>query len=245
MNAPPEGQNEDTDDLLLFEYLEGTLPAGRVKALEARLAADAALRAELKRWQATLVTEAFYDTASLEESLRREKPTHPGPAAAFRTLLLVAIMSLFWSVPPAPEKAPAIAAAPTREAYPAGPAAETPAKPPSLASVPENQPVVRRRLRSFPTKPDASSRPRMFSVEKMRPVEKPRLRVTVYPVPARLIPAVKSRRPPNQPVAGKTATRKQRRQVARRKEKALQARKANEFLKGNVPYVVPLNPRSF
>jgi hypothetical protein len=43
----------------------------------------------------------------------------------------------------------------------------------------------------------------------------------------------------------KTFTRKQQRAVARMRRRAVQQRKANEFLKGNVPYVVPLNPNSF
>jgi hypothetical protein len=43
----------------------------------------------------------------------------------------------------------------------------------------------------------------------------------------------------------KTLTRQQRRAIARMKRRALEQRKANEFLKGNIPYVVPLNPNSF
>jgi hypothetical protein len=46
------------------------------------------------------------------------------------------------------------------------------------------------------------------------------------------------------PVA-KTLTRQQRRAVARMKRRAVQQREANEFLKGNVPYVVPLNSNNF
>lgn len=42
----------------------------------------------------------------------------------------------------------------------------------------------------------------------------------------------------------KTVTRQQRRAIARMKRKAIQPRKANEVLKGNVPYVVPPNPNS-
>jgi hypothetical protein len=48
----------------------------------------------------------------------------------------------------------------------------------------------------------------------------------------------------NLPVA-RTITRKQARQIARMKERALQRRMANEFEKGRVPYVVPLNTRNF
>jgi hypothetical protein len=43
----------------------------------------------------------------------------------------------------------------------------------------------------------------------------------------------------------KTFTRQQRGAIARMKRRAIQQRKANEFLKGNVPYVVPLNPNNF
>jgi hypothetical protein len=43
----------------------------------------------------------------------------------------------------------------------------------------------------------------------------------------------------------RTLTRKQQRAIARMKRKAIEQRKASEFLKGNVPYVVPLNPNSF
>jgi hypothetical protein len=43
----------------------------------------------------------------------------------------------------------------------------------------------------------------------------------------------------------KTFTRQQRGAIARMKRRAIQQRKANEFLKGSVPYVVPLNPNNF
>ncbi|MBD0256375.1 MAG: hypothetical protein ICV83_11710, partial [Cytophagales bacterium] len=46
-------------------------------------------------------------------------------------------------------------------------------------------------------------------------------------------------------LAPRTLTRQQQRAIARMKRRAIQRRKANEFLKGNVPYVVPLNPNSF
>ncbi len=48
------------------------------------------------------------------------------------------------------------------------------------------------------------------------------------------------------PIAvARTLSRRQGRTIMRMKEKARQQRQADQFLKGNVPYVVPLNSENF
>ncbi len=65
MNAWMKDGDEDGIDLLLFQYLEGQLPAGQAKALEARIVADTALQAQLEYWQEAFV-QGYYPGSGLE-----------------------------------------------------------------------------------------------------------------------------------------------------------------------------------
>ncbi|MBD0258699.1 MAG: hypothetical protein ICV83_23530, partial [Cytophagales bacterium] len=107
MNPSLHDSGEQATDKLLFQYLEGELTDEQIGTLEARLAADPALRSELELWQAAYVTPEAYDTAALEARLLQE-PVPPTGAFFSRWLPgLVLVAILFLSAPLLTEQLPA------------------------------------------------------------------------------------------------------------------------------------------
>jgi hypothetical protein len=266
MNPSVNDPGEQATDKLLFQYLEGELTNEQTKTLEAWLVADPALRSELELWQAAFVTPDAHDTAALEARLLQE-PVPPAGIPVSRWLPgLVLVAVLFLSVPllterelvrkkplhvpPAarqakelPRPAPVMGASvgiPGRASQPApaalGQGVADHTVPVSKTSRPaaEDQTEV--------VSPSPAPVP-MAAVDPLAPVAT--LQAVPVPEGTELVTV------PEQPVKKvkvavvKTFTRQQRGAIARMKRRAIQQRKANEFLKGNIPYVVPLNPNSF
>ena len=250
-------------DLLLFDYVEGSLPADERRSLEARLEADASLREELALWEESVVTANHPDTSRLEKSLL--KPAAPAwMRLSLNTwvCLLTTTVLLLRPNPLSTETAALVA--------------KNSAKTPVLATSHTTEPVVRRpevasgnqptreivrksqtkRFEQFlpktqiPTvtetessleaveQADTASRP-LFAV--VEPVVAAKLPKTPLPPVALEVRQPKIRKVP----VAKTLTRQEKRQIRQLKERALQQRQANEFMKGNVPYVVPLKSNNF
>lgn len=235
---PDRNQDENDLDNLLFAYVEGELTGGQRQQLEARLASDAALRAELELWKESFVAQAFYDTQKLEASLLRE-PVKPVNTRTSTYVFVVMLMtSLLSFLPLATEKetrqtpeqinllTPAIAAENDTE--------ET--ESPVISPVARNERVIR------------ETPAEIFLTEKVNYAVLPKRQLLPLQVIA-IVPRMPVANPKKivvkKPVVVPELTRKQRRAISKMKEKARQRRLANEFLKGNVPYVVPLNSRNF
>jgi hypothetical protein len=263
MNPSVNDPGEQATDRLLFQYLEGELTDEQTRTLEARLAADPALRGELELWRAAFVTPDACNTEALEGSLLRE-PAPPAGSPAIRWGLgLVLVAALFLSAPLLTGRLPASKAPYTdagkAEALPrTTPAVKPPVNPPirALRPVPDAPdhgvaqrpapviPLPRGRRKDPVEAPVPLPAPtRMAATDRLEPV----VTLQAVPVPERMVLGYVKGQPVKKikvPVL-KTLTRKQQRAIARMKRKAIQQRKANEFLKGNIPYVVPLNPNSF
>ena len=80
MNPSVNDPGEQATDRLLFQYLEGELTDAQIRTLEARLAADPALRGELELWRAAFVTPDACDTSALENRLLKEPAPPAGPS---------------------------------------------------------------------------------------------------------------------------------------------------------------------
>ena len=265
MNPSVNNPGEQATDKLLFQYLEGELTDEQTSTLEARLSADPSLRGELELWQAAFVQPDDFDTTELEERLLQGTVPPPGTfafrwgtglvlvAALFLTTFLT--MSLLTHRPPLAAKPRHLPSAAGKAApATAVPAPEPPVRAPDRAPQPVTDAAPDRPVSGNKTfSPDRPDRPRaatsvpaaapMPAVARLEPVAA----LQPVPVPAgtglgfvrgRAVKKVKV------PVVN-TVTRQQQRAIARMKRRAIQQRKANEFLKGNVPYVVPLNPNSF
>jgi hypothetical protein len=264
MNPSVNDPGEQATDKLLFQYLEGELTDEQTGTLDAQLAADPALRGELELWRAAFVTPEPCDTAALEKSLLKEPAAPAGAAGSLRRLGLVLVAAaLFLSVPlltgrlpgdKEPRPAAAKAGTLPRTTPAAKPPVHTPGRAPRPVPTPPDHGVAERAApagklsRESHKDPAAAPAPlpapvRMAAADRLEPV------VTLQPVPAPAGTGLRyaaglTVRKVKVPVT-RTFSRKQQRAVARMKRRAIQQRKANEFLKGNVPYVVPLNPNSF
>jgi hypothetical protein len=261
MNPSVNDPGEQATDRLLFQYLEGELTDEQTSTLEARLTADPALRGELELWRAAFVQPEDYDTAALERSLLKE-PAPPAGTSEVRWMLgLVLVAILFLSAPLLTERAPT-GKAPRRLPPAAGkakgrpgakPAVNAPGRAPQpVPAAPDHavaertvpadrSPRVRRTGQAeapAPTPPAS-----MAAVDRLEPVAT----LQLVPVPEGLGNGYVEEQPVRKVKVPtiRTLTRKQQRAIARMKRKAIEQRKASEFLKGNVPYVVPLNPNSF
>ncbi len=265
MNPSANDAGEQAADKLLFQYLEGELTDEQTSTLEARLAADPALRSELELWQAAYVTPEAYDTTALEGCLLKEPAPSLGASFSRWVPDLLLVAALFLAIPLLKAPAPT-----TTDSHlhrpPAAQQAERFSGRTSAAKQPANisdrapQPV---RAQQDPVaadhavpagrlphseqseKEEAAPSPAapMMAVDPLEPV------ATLQAVPALegagLGPAWKQPVKKVKVSAPRTLTRQQRRAIARMKRRAIQQRKANEFLKGNIPYVVPLDPNSF
>jgi|GEM_PF-2607007 len=260
MNPSVNDPGEQATDKLLFQYLEGELTDEQTKTLEARLSADPSLRSELELWQAAFVQPDDCDTTALEGRLLKET-VPPAGTSAFRWgpgLALVAALFLttFLALLLLTEQPP-VAEAP----LPLPPAAKTAAPAPATA---EPKPPVRTPDRAPQPVTEAAPDPLLSGNKTSSPgrAVAPAPAAAPMPIVAPLAPVVALQPVPVSAGTGlgyvegqavkkvkvpvvKTVTRRQQRGIARMKRRAIQQRKANEFLKGNVPYVVPLNPNSF
>jgi len=244
-------ENQELDKLL-FEYLEGNLPEEQARELEQQAASEALVGTELEYWKETKVTAEFYDTSLLEEKLLRiegipvNQPVEAGKSykAPFYVLIWLICMCCVWPVRLKEEKTnlPAIITFETfsrekeKQLVPiSGHINDAMA----VANKLQTQKKVLPEYTPTYTKVDRVYLP---DLNKLNPVQLP-----VFPAIQEInIPASASKKLRLIKVpASKTATRKQARQIARMKERSLQRRMANEFLKGRVPYVVPLNTQNF
>jgi anti-sigma factor RsiW len=267
MNPSVNDPGEQATDKLLFYYLEGELTEEQTRTLEARLAADPALRGDLELWRAAFVVpeDDGYDTAALEKNLLKE-PIPPGGTSGFRwaaglalvaALFLTSFLTMFLlcerspvaeerlSLPPPAERAAAPVPAPPGMKPPA-PAPDRPPQP-GVGAAPDRATSGNKTFN--PEREDESLAAAPVPATPMPVVAPLESRATLPAVPAPEgagLGYVKDQpvRKVKVPVS-KTLTRGQRRAIARMRRRAIGQRKANEFLKGNVPYVVPLNPNSF
>lgn len=259
MNPSVNDPDEGMTDRLLFEYLEGELSPGQAKALEDRLAADPALRGELELWQASFVQPDEYDTQALEKCLVQEHVPVPGSWAAgwLPGLVLMLVLAWFLLAPPAADKEPPAARERVAATAPAGNSSpvEEAAEKEQVVTVLAPQAIdIQEYMGEKPLPARTVREAHFLQNERTEAIRMPELRpLTPVPAPENLPVAVDlaARQVKVRPVPVKKAAlpkallRKQERAIARMKERARQQRKANEFLKGNVPYVVPLNSNSF
>jgi hypothetical protein len=239
-------------DKLLFEYLEGNLPEEQARELEQKAASDTLLGTELEYWKETKVLAEFYDTSLLEEKLLQvgSVPTKQPVEATKNTnapFYVFAWLVCVCSVWPIKLKKEKIDSAP-EYTYEITVMEKNNSILPLIAQVPEassrnKSPETQKEDLPISTSISTESKKPYFpNLRKLEPGQlavSPKLHEVSIPVSAS-----KKLRPTKAP-ATKIITRKQARQIAHMKEKGLQRRMANEFLKGRVPYVVPLNTQNF
>jgi hypothetical protein len=250
MKPSAEDWESEALDKLLFDYLEGNLPDGQALALEKKAAADALLGSELEYWKETKLTGDFYDTSLLEKKLLMAETMPAGraekagsgakPVSGYLFVLLLSLCSL-WPVKLEKEAA-RLENAPGYQMLAEEKAGATRAFPAPVPAkeIPQKPAVMQKRAQ-----PVATFRPDRLVISQVNPLTPPVLRVSRQIRELTLTEAASKKMALKKIPLARTISRRQARQIARMKEKALQRRMANEFLKGRIPYVVPLNTRNF
>lgn len=259
MKAPKDMSPEELD-LLFFEYLEEELPAAEAEALEQRLAQNPALQNELESWKGSYISQEFYDTERLEEKLLAATPS---PLKfSFRTflnVLLPVLLTVFLSfmlikdvgsgrqVLSLPERS---GAASKPEPVQVRVSQEKPlvAPFPETNVLPDVSPTLKKEetVKTEITSAAFRSEEQQGRMQSSQLPVISRLAIDLNPLTegVGLEWEVKKVKIPKR-ARDHNISRRQQRKIQRKKNKALQKRRARGFMKGNVPYVVPLNTQNF
>lgn len=240
--------NEESRDLLLFNYLEGNLTEERAAMLEKALSTDHELQAELELWKESFMEQEFYATDALEDQLL-QKVKNPfsfsGPAAGF---LLLLVASLFSFIPTGEEEHVAhsikrvLPDSPVAAAASGEKASETAVCSDAPAIQTNSAPHPREEQQAILIAPPVALTER---IEAMHYVIVGKSESWGLFPDINLPVVIKSKEQPTHLHSSKEISRKKERQIRRMKEKGLKQKRANKFIKGNRPYVVPLDTRNF
>lgn len=240
----------ESRDLLLFDYLEGNLTEEKTCALEEALATDPELCAELEIWKESFVVQDFYDIKVLEEQLVKSKShsyTLSGPSAGF---MLVLITALFSFLPVGEQKEKVAFHKTVSLPIPAAIAENVKVEEVAAEQRGVSKPIALQLPVAYKfaealvleetddAATNAEQEKELPHLEKLVPVD---AAASINDIQAVDIKWVKLQKI----LQLKVVSHKKQRQIRRIKEKALQQRKANEFFKGNRPYVVPLDTKNF
>lgn len=256
MKASNDMRQEELD-LLLFEYLEGELAAEETKALEERLAKEPALQEELESWKASYVEQDFYDTAGLEKRISSANRI-PGrfPFTISLNIVVPALVAVLLSFMlltderkeptkvAAERNTPAarmeVSTEETEGSEEPAPVVADNAKAEKVTKprTEANQDKVEKEDVYRPQQEEEISNPALPGIERLPAKWAERSSEILSDITVKRVKVTKKERVFN-------ISRRQLRMIERRKEKASQERRAREFMKGNVPYVVPLNTQNF
>lgn len=238
----PAFEDSDENDLLLFHYLEGNLSADEEKELEQALLTDVSLQTELGYWRESYVEADAYDTTILESKLLLPENTAVQTSGSLQAIIATLLASLLSLIP----VTLSVNSPELWRDYVAPPFSKTKSEQLIQASLSEDSDKKQPLVQEKPFKQILQ----MYTASRQMIIEPlPALPVTLLPesktdrldlLKAKEIKIHWQKKP-----AIPMLSRKERRQIARMKERALQRRIQNEFLKGRVPYVVPLNTNNF
>jgi hypothetical protein len=243
----PVFEEADENELLFFNYLEGNLSQEEAKELESTLLTDVSLQTELFYWRESFVEADNYDTTSLELTLLKPEALSIrsiGPLQAIIAALLASLLSL---VPvPLAVKSPNMFHTYTISSL----LPEKTEQQVILPGLNENT-LVKQHIKQMPITEDIPARTSLTYATPQQIVVTPLPVLKLQALPKNetnklaLLAKKEIKMHWKKKSAVRTLSGKERRQIARMKERALQRRRANEFLKGRVPYVVPLNTNNF
>jgi hypothetical protein len=251
MKLSAEEWEGDELDKHLFDYLEGNLPEEQTIALEQALASDAVLAGELDLWREAVVSSGYPDTHLLEEKLLISISSVPdrrhsiGVGSATSLLVVVLFTSICCLWPGTVEKNSLAGIQPLSP--PAVVLENTSTAAVAQVRLPEHIPAIHysRPSPASGAKTEVHLPDKRVLSESLLPLSPLSLPIDTQISRMAIAAGANKKISLKNLPAPRVSSRKQLRQIARMKERALQQRKANEFLKGRVPYVVPLNTRNF
>lgn len=275
MKAPINDPKQEAQDLLYFEYLEGELSSEESSALEQDLAANPALMEELESWKETYIVQDFYETELLEGKLLSanqvpDKFTFSTSLNVVVLAVMTTLLSFMLITDESQERLRIFPEASTHaaveEAVPekAEEAEERESQIRLKKEGIENVKAKANKARKVDEQPNGmpegleeeefavststnhkesaanmSSRKLPTSIESLpREMDNHHLGDLLSETEVKPVPILQKQKAPK-------ISRKQQRMIEKKIDKALQERKAREYMKGNIPYVVPLNSQNF
>lgn len=246
--------DENSMDALFFQYLEGELSVEKAKELEKKIASDPLLQSELKSWKASFIEEPFYDTKSLEKSLLKGKKKPVSPSGTVSVFIIALLTSLFSFLPLSEEKESKNNLVPV-QIYNDSEEKKQEESMPAVRSIIKHHISAKKAQQEFIVE-KASVEPPVplfiaieeLSIIQVIPLESTPEAISLEKNSHKPSSALSKKQPAEvkeKTTTARTITRKRQRQIERRKERALQKRMADRFLKGRRPYSVPLNTKNF
>ena len=232
--------SEKNIDLMLFDYLEGDLTINEVRQIEMQIASDPLISEELNTWRKTYVKGELPDTNLLETQLLQ--PTNPFTFTLFLNSILVICLTLVSSTNRQIDLS-SRSMTNNHNLY-----SITAKQPNSQLSLPiiDIQPMQFESTANFTPSRKIASKEAEAIDHKFIP--KPAI-ATFSPnlaeYPMSHPKSIKYHREIDLPIITPKELRKKDKTLRRMRKKAQRDRMASEFIKGDIPYVVPINPNNF
>jgi len=235
-------QSEENMDLMMFDYLEGNLKGEKLNEFEKELLADEMLRDELNVWESSYLKREFYDTSELESRILR-KPTSNFTIIAYLNAFLIICLSFISStqyrvthvVQPLSE----LALVENLNIKPAFINRQTVITPSKI--VPRELPVTHE-LPDEKVIPDITKQGDKKPFFNVTAIENIATQQPVSSVPPFISLKSMKRIKPEAILAVKN---KEQKKAKRIKHKPVKSYPEPKFIKGKIPYVVPLNSENF
>lgn len=233
--------SEEDIDIMLFDYLEGNLPGDEIKLVESQIAADPLIREELNSWKQSYLKPDHYSipTEALETQLLR----NPGSFSftLFLNSVLLVCLTLISS------KNPTINPSPESIIHRQTISLMDATKPKlhiSILPVTVSEQQIKASNDITPiqkvTREPAVIAPSLAQVSEIANLS-PKQPEYVAKHPA----FIEISNTAGSSVITKKELRKREKALRQMKRKAVRARMASGFLKGDIPYVVPVDPNNF
>ena len=232
--------SEEHIDMMLFDYLEGNLSGTEIKQVESQIASDPLIKEELNIWRKSYIQEDYFPTVALESQLLQS------PVSFSFTLFLNSILLICLTIISSTN--------PKDDPFSTSPISY------------RNLPSLERKIPSNQiTFPQRTIEPEyvvgvtyFISPEKTDNYENENIQDFHGTIPelAMLTPELihYSKKHPNSleikkgqdlKMLSRKEIRKKERELRRLKKKSAIDKMAAEFMKGDIPYVVPVNPNNF
>ncbi len=242
----------DEVDKLLFDYLEGSLNDVVAAELEDKLIYDSNLQEELKYWQDAYIKQDFYDNTFIEDKLKEANEVSKKVSKENYFIIIITIASLLSFMPFNIDKVQPNRNGQVPLELLASEAASEVEKLEPINHIlaaddafPESVIKGEREIISGigATKPNDKVRS-YYEIEFIKPISIKNLRSeAVYYFEKQIFLSPSKGKIEKQQVLNVfIISKKEQRAIEKAKEKALQKRIEEKFMRGGKPYVVPLNP---
>jgi len=233
--------SEEHIDIMLFDYLEGNLSSHEVKQVEDQITSDPLIHEELNIWKEAYIHSDHYPTTSVLESQLLQS-TGSFTFTLFLNSILVICLTIISGTNPKPV-----------------PFSTSPIQHQNLPTLAAKLPTTQIAYQQIQVEPEQMVSAAYFmSPENNNSDEHEQMQVFHVAIPelAMLTPdwihylkkhpySIELEKGQDLKIVDRKELRKKERELRQWKKKAARERMANEFMKGDIPYVVPVNPNNF